>query len=255
MKKHTTHILAAALTAALLLPVTSAFAGQKAVAPAEPETDKWSFDASLNLFLAGMSGNVTARGIPTRVDSSFSDIMKHLEAGAAGRFTLGYERWLLSLEFSYIRLGAEPPASNIEMEQWLVEPTLGYSLNKYAQVFAGARYNNLSGEVSTIGPRGAFRNTTGTQGWWDPIIGAQLSFPLVGDKLSLDGRFDVGGFDAGSRLTWQAFPYLNWHISKRTSAQIGYRWLGTDYSTGSGFNRFRYDVIAQGLQVGLTLHF
>ena len=71
----------------------------------------------------------------------------------------------------------------------------------------------------------------------------------------MDGHFDVGGFGAGSDLTWQAYPYLNWRFAKWGSAQLGYRWLGTDYETGSGGSKFRYDAIVQGPQIGLTFHF
>jgi len=217
------------------------------------EDNAWRFDASLNLFLAGMSGDVAAKGIPAHVDASFKNIFEHLEAGAAGRFTLGYEKWFLSTEFSYLKLGAEVPAAKFDMEQWLVEPSVGYEICKNFQAFAGARYNNISGDITFSGPAG--RVATGTQDWWDPIIGGQLSYPLIANKLSFDGRFDVGGFGVGSDVTWQAFPYFNWRFAKWGSAQIGYRWIGTDYETGTGANRFKYDVVLQGPQIGLTAHF
>src|SRR5262245_29505342 len=93
--------------------------------PAE-ESSPWRFDASLNLFLAGMGGDVTAKGVPAHVDTSFKNIFEHLEAAAAGRFTLGYENWFLSTEVSYLRIGAEVPAADFGLEQWLVEPAVGY---------------------------------------------------------------------------------------------------------------------------------
>lgn len=222
-------------------------------ARAADNNQAWHLDASLNLFLAGMSGDVTAKGIPAHVDASFKNIFEHLEAGAAGRFTLNHDRWFLSTEFSYLKLGAEIPAAQFDMEQWLVEPTLGYEVCQHAQVFAGARYNNIGGDITFSGPTG--RVVVGTQDWWDPIVGANLSLPLIKEKLSFDGHFDVGGFGAASDLTWQAYPYFNWRFAKWGSAQIGYRWMGTDYETGSGADRFQYDVVLQGPQIGLTAHF
>src|SRR5690242_9719898 len=79
-----------------------------------PEKSKWTFDASLNLFLAGMTGDVTAKGIPTEVDASFSDIINHLEFGAAGRLSANYERWVLSTGFSYMKLGASNNLASLE---------------------------------------------------------------------------------------------------------------------------------------------
>lgn len=229
--------------AAALLPLAS-----RAADAGNP----WRFDASLNLFMAGMSGDVTAKGVPAHVDASFKNILERLEASAAGRFTLGHERWFLSTEFSYLKLGAEVPAAKFDMDQWLVEPALGYEVCRSFQAFAGARYNYISGDLTFSGPAG--RVATGTQEWWDPIVGANLSLPLIKDRLTFDGHFDVGGFGAGSDVTWQAYPYLNWRFSRRGSVQLGYRWLGTDYETGSGVNKFRYDVVVQGPQIGLTLH-
>ena len=69
-------------------------------------------------------------------------------------------------------------------------------------------------------------------------------------KFSFDVMGDVGGFDVGSELTWQALPMLNWHFSKWGSIQAGYRWLFTDYSQGSGSSQFRYNILTQGPQVG-----
>ena len=240
------NFLPATLACALLVPATAA---------AAQETNHWHVDTSLNLFLASLSGDITARGIPARVDASFGDIVDHLEAGAAGKVKVGYYRWSVATEFSYMKLGASVPNARFDMKQWLVEPSLNYQVCEYFEAFAGTRYNNISGEVVVIGPLGNTRSTTGTQDWWDPIIGAQLSLPLVGQKLTFNGHFDGGGFGVGSHFTWQAYPYLDWRFAKWGSAQLGYRWLGTDYETGSGTSKFRYDVIVEGPQIGLTVHF
>ena len=236
----------------LLLPLALVSALLPAALRAE-ETNRWRFDASLNLFLAGMSGDVAAKGLPAGVDASFQDVLEHLEACAAGRLTVGYERWSLSTELSYLSLAAEARDVRADLQQWLIEPSLNYQFCEGFTAFAGARYNNLNGDLIFNGPLG--KVPTGTQDWWDPIIGAQLSLPMLRRILSFDGRFDVGGFGAGSDITWQAFPYLNWHFSKWGSAQLGYRWLGTDYETGSGTSRFRYDVVVQGPQLGFTISF
>ncbi len=244
MKNARSQYVIAALAGVLLIPVTDAVAG---------ETNHWRFDTSLNLFLAGLSGDVTTRGIPAKIDASFGDILDHLEFGAAGRFTVSYDRWFLSTEVSYMRLGASSSAASVNLEQWLVEPSLGYKFSDMLEGFAGVRYNNLSGDVRFKGPLG--KVASGTQDWWDPILGANLSLPLVGKKLTFDGHFDVGGFGVGSDFTWQAYPYLNWRFAKWGSAQLGYRWLGTDYETGNGSSKFQYDVVVQGPQLGFTLHF
>ncbi len=74
-------------------------------------------------------------------------------------------------------------------------------------------------------------------------------------SLSLEVRGDLGGFGLGSNFTWQIEPLLNWHFSQLGSLQGGYRWLSTDYETGSGNTLFRYDMLKQGFQLGVTFHF
>lgn len=103
------------------------------------------------------------------------------------------------------------------------------------------------------GPLGI--NPSDKQSWWDPIAGARVSLPLC-NKFSLHVTGDIGGLEwGGSDFTWQAYPYFNWQFTKCASLQVGYRFLSVDYETGSGLNRFKYDVLTQGPQLGFTFHF
>ena len=98
------------------------------------------------------------------------------------------------------------------------------------------------------------RSRSGTQDWWDPIVGASLTLPL-GKHFSFSVRGDIGGFGVGSDFTWQAFPYFSWQFAQWGSLQAGYRWLYMDYETGSGTSHFRYDRLNQGPQLGITFSF
>jgi hypothetical protein len=119
-----------------------------------------------------------------------------------------------------------------------------YRINDRFAVIAGFRYNNLSGAIRGPGILPSPRIPTGHQEWGDPIVGGDVRIPFAGD-LSFDLRADIGGFDVGSRLTWQVFPRVNWHCSKRGFLQAGYRWLYTDYETGNGKGLFGFDMLTQ----------
>lgn len=214
------------------------------------DASKWTLDVSLYGLAVGMSGDVTVRGIPADLNVGFDDILDNLEFGGMGTVQIGYERWALTTDVIYMGLGASKNGVSADFDQWLVEPTVSYAVFKGFEALAGVRYNNLSGELR--GPLG--RNPSGTQDWWDPIVGANLSLPL-GEKFSFNVRGDIGGFGVGSDLTWQAFPYFGWQFAQWGSLQAGYRWVYMDYETGSGPDQFRYDVLSQGLQLGFTLHF
>jgi len=232
------------LTAALLL------LGTASISRLHAQTNAWSFDLTLYGVAAGMDGDVTVHGIPADLDVGFDDVLKNLEFGAMGRVRVGYDRWAISTDVIYMALGASKNGVSADIDQWMVQPQLEYHVCRSFDAYAGARYNNLHGEIR--GPLG--RNPTGTQAWWDPVIGARISLPIV-KKLSFDLRGDVGGFGINSDLTWQVEPVLNWRFTKWGSVQAGYRLLSTDYETGSGGNKFRYDVLVHGPQLGFTLHF
>jgi hypothetical protein len=236
--------LLALLTATLLAP-PDASAG---------EPSKWTFDASLYGLAVGMSGDIGIGPVNADVDVGFDKIWDNLEFGAMGTLRLGYDRWALTTDVLYMGLQGSKNGVAAELDQWMVEPTVSYRVSKYFEALAGTRYNNISGEIRGPGILPTPRIPTGTQDWWDPIVGTNLRLPL-GKGFSFHVRGDVGGFGAGSDLTWQAFPYFGWQFTKWGSLQAGYRWLYMDYETGDGASRFKYDMLSQGPQIGLTFHF
>jgi hypothetical protein len=214
------------------------------------EPNKWAFDVSLYGLAAGMSGEVGIGPVNADVDFGFDKVFDNLEFAMMGTVRVGYERWALSTDVVFMGLQSFNDGLTVEMDQWMVEPTLSFRVSQYIEPLAGVRYNNLSGEI-----RAALeRYPSGTQDWWDPIIGANLSLPL-GNQFSVRVRGDIGGFGVGSDFTWQAFPHFSWQFAKWGSLQAGYRWLYMDYETGRGANRFKYEMLNQGPQMGLTFHF
>lgn len=85
-------------------------------------------------------------------------------------------------------------------------------------------------------------------GWVDPVIGARAFYRFT-DKLSLQA--DLGGFDVGSKLTWQAMGTLNYIVTHTLSASAGYKVLEVDYdSDGHVFN-----TTLSGPVLGMTYRF
>jgi hypothetical protein len=231
------------LPAALALGLTCAL-------PLRAQTNHWTFDVSLYGVAAGMSGDVAVKGIPADVDVGFDKIWDNLNFGAMGTVRVGYDRWALSTDIIYMDLEATKGAFTAQAKQWLVQPALEYRVCQNFGVYAGTRYNSIDLELT--GPLRV--NPSDTKDWWDPIIGARVSLPL-GKKFSFNVSGDIGGFGVGSDLTWQALPYFNWQFTKCASVQVGYRFLYTDYESGSGATLFKYDILTSGPQVGFTFHF
>jgi len=224
-----------------------AVAGQAA----DRKENKWSLDLSLYGMGAAMSGDVTVKGIPAGVDLDFDKIWDNLDSAGMGTVRIGYGKWALNTDVIYMGLEGSKGSLDVELDQWMVEPTVSFRPSPVFELLAGARYNNMSAEISG-GPFGL--NPSGTQDWWDPIVGAVVNLPLT-ERLSINARGDVGGFGVGSDLTWQAFPYLSWQFAQWGSIQAGYRWMYIDYEDGSGTGKFSYDMLIQGPQLGFTLSF
>ncbi len=142
------------------------------------EPNEWTFDVSLYGLAVGMAGNIGIGPVNADVNVGFDKIWDNLEFGAMGKVRVGYGRWALSTDVIYMGLQGAKNGVTAELDQWMVEPTLSYQVCKYCEVLAGVRYNNLSGEIRGPGILPTPRIPTGTQDWWDPIIGANLSLPL-----------------------------------------------------------------------------
>ncbi len=214
------------------------------------EDAPWTFDLTLYGLAAGMTGDVIVKGVPADVDVGFDKIWDNLEMGVMGKVRVGRGRWAFNADVIYMGLGAAKNNVSADVDQWVVEPSLSYRIADNFEVLAGVRYNHLG--ITIDGPFGL--TPSGTEEWWDPIVGANFALPFA-EKFSFNVRGDVGGFGIGSDLTWQAFPFLGWQISDACSVQAGYRLVYTDYDTGSGANRFKYDMLTHGPQVGLTIRF
>lgn len=219
---------------------------------AEPKANDWTYDASIYGLAAGMSGDVSIGPITADVNLSFDKILDNLEMAAMGSFRIGRGNWALTTDLVYMGLGASKNGVTVDMDQLVFEPTVSHRFNERFELLAGARFNDIAVTVRGPGviPDSGMREAD--ESWWDAIIGANLSISLSKD-LAFVLRADIGM--GGSDLTWQALPGVSWQFSPRGTLQAGYRWVYTDYETGSGGNNFHYDMLTQGPQVGVRFRF
>ena len=83
-----------------------------------------------------------------------------------------------------------------------------------------------------------------TERWVDPYIGIGGSYNLS-KAFYLTGKADVGGFDAGSKITVQAYGALGCHVTRSIYSELGFRYLYYDYDSGG----FLYKVSTYGPQI------
>jgi predicted porin len=86
--------------------------------------------------------------------------------------------------------------------------------------------------------------------WVDPIIGVRAQWN-INDRWFLAGKSDIGGFGVGSDLVWTIQGTFGYNFTKNVSAELGYRYMHTDYEDGA----FVYDMAEAGLYTGLNIKF
>ena len=112
-------------------------------------------------------------------------------------------------------------------------------------VIGGLRYNSVKWDVESTVQALNFKET---KDWLDPYIGVRVQHPL-GDRLTVEGYADVGGFGVGSDLSWQASAGINYSFTPSMTGKFGYRHVDNDYSEDG----FTYDMASSGIYAGLGI--
>jgi hypothetical protein len=133
------------------------------------------------------------------------------------------------------------------------------------QALAGFRYTYLQTRIdgnasltllTPLGPvsRSFDFDVTGTKDWYDPIVGGRLLWNFD-DHWMLGFRADFGGFTLVSEFQTNLDAWVTYRVNDRYFANVGFRALYDNYESGSGGNRFKYDLWAYGPWVGFGAKF
>ena len=242
-----------------------------APALALPPGDRgWHFIAAPYLWLPSMDGEVEVRGQKADVHVTVLDMFKSADLllGLMGHFEARNGRLGLILSPTWTYLKSDEDFGPIEVESktnmlflegvaaWRIlgsgpaEPEPMWFLD----ALAGVRWTYQALELDS---NVALLDTDERVDWLDPIVGARVGIPL-GERFSLRLRGDIGGFGAGSELSWQAIGTLGYRFriwSLPAEFFAGYRSLKQDYQRGSGNNRYSWDINLHGPLLGLALGF
>jgi hypothetical protein len=94
------------------------------------------------------------------------------------------------------------------------------------------------------------QDAAGDQWWVDPIVGlrGQLNFTRW---LYLTLQSDVGGFGAGSQITWNVLGALGANFTRNVFGELGYRYMYVDYNR----NGVLYDMNSYGIFMSIGFKF
>jgi hypothetical protein len=246
------------------------------IAAPPPADDAWRADLTAWIWIVSMDGTVGARGQQSDVSASFGDMLEASDSifAFSGRLEVGKGEWAGYIDAMYSKLGVDDQSGplgladiDIDFETTMIDFGVMYRLGNWEptgeaaknahnitlDLYGGGRFTSLDLDVDPA----ALPNQSQMVNWIDPIIGAKLVLPLAESwQLSVNG--DIGGFGAASDFTWSATGLLGYDFqlgSMQSTAFLGYRAIGQDYSEGSGANEFTWDVVQHGPIIGLSMRF
>lgn len=214
--------------------------------------DDWKYDLYIYGLGSSMTGTAGIGPVEGAVDVSFSDLLENLELAFMGAFRAKKDKWAVMTDVIFAGLGAGGERANIDVDQLILEVDFAYQLTDTLEVFFGARYFDLDLDVALLGPLGLAAG--GGEDWIDPLVGLRVQAP-AGEKWIVVGRLDVGGFGVGSEFTWNTALHFGRRLGEKSTLTLGYRYLDVDYDDGEGLDRFKYDVVTSGPQIGIVFHF
>jgi hypothetical protein len=214
------------------------------------------------VWFSGLGGEVTLPHGSESFNADFGDIFESMKFSFMGIFEARRQNFSLVLDLMYLNLQQGIPvpghgaysggssrvktteASVIGLFTLLDQPDGRFELG------GGLRAWWLNSEINLDPGLLPGRSVDQTTNWVDPVIAARGSVRL-NDRLSLTGYGDIGGFGVGSEFTWQAIATLDWRISDRFSASVGYRWVQIDYEA----SRAKIDLDMSGPIIGASFRF
>ena len=176
------------------------------------------------------------------MDAGAGDIFGHLEMGAMLYFEANNENWAIGSDLLYMKLGQEVEPGLVITDGKVTATQLAWEvsglkrLTHWLEAGLAGRVVSLDAELDleTINQP---RNVSGGTTWFDPVV-VLRSNNVFNEKWLAQLRLDAGGFGVGSDFTWQLQINGGYRFSDLFQASLGYRYIGIDYDSGEGRDRF-----------------
>lgn len=251
----------------------------QSVIPISQDKD-WALQVTPYMWAAGLDGDISPfrQGPTISIEKPFSDVLDDLNFGGFINIWGRYDRFVLSGDLMYVdtsdskSLGPLPsftipgvgtiPAGGtlegrVDSKQFNATLMGGYRVVDTPEftldALAGARLWHISNDATITGSLGGLSGSVSygeSFGWLDPLIGARAFFSFT-ENLSAQVQADIGGFDAGSELTWSVLGTVNYTLSDSLSVSGGYKVLSVNYNDDGHV----FDTRLSGPVLGMTYRF
>ena len=224
-----------------------------------PVKEGWNFLVEPYGMFPNMSGDVGLKNLPeVSVNASPSDIISNLHIGAMLYLEATKGKWNINTDVLYMNLSQgitnskDVSTGTVSAKQLGWETAGLYSVIPNLQVGVGVLVNYIESEVNInrnelIGDGTKNSSASLSETWVDAMLIASF-VNKPGEKFIYKLRGEVGGFgiSGDSNFAWQVQGYAGYRFSELFQLTAGYRVISLDYATGTGSDKFLYDVDTYG---------
>ncbi len=228
--------------------------------PATSGDDGWRGQIAIYGWFPGIHGTVGVLGHDAGIHVPFSDVFHTLKGIIPIAVELDKRRLVIPVDYFWVKLGDDrgipfnelgQTSVNIHLTESIFTPKIGYRLvnaeHFKIDALAGIRYWYV-GQNLTVEPAGLGRSRSGS--WVDGLGGARFIVPL-GEKASITAAGDAGA--GGANLDYQAVGLLNYALTPKWGASVGWRYLYVNYRPTN--HEFIFNTAMTGLVAGFSYSF
>lgn len=234
-----------------------------AAAPRSAAAEEWTITVAPYIWGTGLSGQVGALpGVPPiDVDVGFDDILDNLDFSFMGLINANNGRWGVTGDLFYAKISASNTGlaplwsqTDVRVEETILSLYGEYKISESPThalwALGGARYWDISTDITLSPGIAAGRSGTVADSWVDPVIGLR-GRAEIGPKTYVTGWLMAGGFGVGSDEMYDIFGGVGYQFTPTTSVVLGYRWMSVDRTDGA----FVFDMDTSGPLIGLSMRF
>ena len=217
------------------------------------------------ILAANISGSLATEGNASDVDLGIGDAINKGNGALGIDFEIRNGGWSLLSQFMFTQLSDTKPdvpklvfdAAQQNFDHTLLTEAIGYSLigegkDGYLDLVVGGRLASIKNELELRGGPEDRRKYESNETWVDPIVGLYSMLPIDDETIFQLGG-DVGGFNTGSKITWQAVAGVDFVLSQKASLSLAYRAVNEDYESDD--NKIVYDITMHGPVIGFDFRF
>lgn len=221
------------------------------------DDNSWEFNVAPYLWMTGLNGELTVLNQDVPVDLKFGDdILSNLKMAAMFHAEAKKNRLSIMLDVFYAKLGGdsqiEGPVNvhdiRVRLKQNMYEGGLGYTFARSGgfslDALVGARFFDVNTNTEFDGVEVSSKDFN----FLEPYVG--MRFENNWTKWSVGGRFDIGGFGAGSEISYKYNVLVGYQFTDLFGLALGYQAYKPDYQE----DLFRYNVGSEGLLLGFNFN-